>query len=175
MNLLPLAFVVGFCCSVFAQTNKSPGASPPRTVLVTNWTEPSPDFRVVEGKVYNIRLSTNWSDICQKTFGTKMVDDHDPRADILNGRYSLVIKARQFNQTSILCDVYVLGNGEEFLKQILIYHHPLQDQFVTGQTIRSCLAMRVGNFSKAGRVFEAYDCGVRYTNKIPIVQRVKLP
>lgn len=42
-----------------------------RLVLVTNWIVPTPDYRVVDGNVYNIRNSTNWVNLRDNLIGSK--------------------------------------------------------------------------------------------------------
>ena len=107
-------------------------------VLVTNWFQPTADYKIVDGKLYNTRYSTNWTDISQGVSRT-----------ITDGFFDH-LEASDFYGDHMVCDVYVnriMDSPPELIKRIAIRNaSPLV--YSTGSRIPNDLrVMRVANES----------------------------
>ena len=161
------AFFVS-CVAVMAQTNES-------SVLVTNWVTAPSYFRVVDGQVYNPKMSKLWGEVVK-------LADPEP----WNTMYHYAdLRVENLGKILVMCSVLENQKGSDFpedkrngeyVKSIVIYNCPNHDKLVTGQFIDSCIGMRVKNWlAPDGQSFEAYDCGMPCTtNKIPIIKWVKI-
>ncbi len=141
------------------------------SVMLTNYVAPGPNFRMVDGTVYNITNSSLWVDPAY---------DHSPAINPLDNplnvfKYSLVVETIEVGK--ITCGVYrntyrreaytgQLGLADNLLlKHVVITHFPNPDQLVSGQPI-TCLCMRVANYIENGVSLEAYDYGIQATEDV---------
>jgi hypothetical protein len=145
-----------------------------------------PQNRIVGRQLHRPGRSTLWTDMT-----TNILGNVHPRQGIVNTYAPAVpscsiIKVVSVGKTSIVCDVFkqVFDDGgtygvyhivgDEYVKTILIYHHPKHAEITTGTLIYSWkqrrgetpftmpfLSMRVENWNAGdGVVLEAYDCGL---------------
>jgi len=174
--------------SLFAQTtniNQIANTNETRTVLVTNWAEPGPFLRVVNGQLYNTYYSKLWLDAC-RIFAAR---PHPMQPNPWNVLADSV-EVEKIDENKIICGVYeteythetytgsLMPEGKTYLQSIVIYHYPNPLSLVSGQVISginaTCRVMRVENYITNGISYEAYDCGLPYTNRLPVVQKVKM-
>ncbi len=147
-----------------------------RTEIVTNWINAPPSYRLVNGQLYDTRHSIYWGEVSDFISGLK------------SGGIYANLQVESIGKTSIICAVYENEKGIRpsgfpaidetlsgaFIKRILIYHYPNQNELITGQLLMSCVAMRVENWKANGISLESYDCGLPVTNKIPVLKLVKV-
>jgi hypothetical protein len=186
-TLIVLAVIgVMFRWPAVAQTNDTNNAvaqAKPaqfKTVLETNWTFPTTDYRVVGGQLYNIRYSKLWGDP-REAAGLSVGDWMWMGYAI---RYA--IKVNQVRDDKIICAIFrqryqpetytgVLQMvDKEFFEDIVIYHYPNAKSLVSGQDLGDCRCMRVTNYISNGVSLIALDCGVQYTNLVPVIKAVKV-
>lgn len=69
-----------------------------------------------------------------------------------------------------------------FIKNIVVYNYPNTSQLISGQTIsgmgvqiaREIKCIRTKNYTLNNESYEAYDCGVQYTNLIPQIYKTAI-
>ena len=142
-----------------------------------------PQNRIVGRNLYRPGKSTLWTDMA-----TNIVGNAHPRRDTYAppDASCSIIKVVSVGKIPIVCDVFKQlyddggtygvyhGIGDEYVKTILIYHHPKHAEITTGTLIYSSherrgetpftvpfLSVRVENWNDGnGGVLEAYDCGL---------------
>jgi hypothetical protein len=145
-----------------------------------------PQNRIVGGHVYRPGRSTLWSDLATTIFWNALPNQAVVKSYATPAAKCSIIKVATVGKTSISCDVFkqVLDDGgtygvyrvigDEYVKTILIYHHPKHAEITTDTVIYSShqsrgvtpftvpfLSMRVENWNAGdGVVLEAYDCGL---------------
>jgi hypothetical protein len=88
------------------------------------------------------------------------------------------ITADDFIKNGVICSVYydtIDGEvlNEHFWKQIVIFNYP--DELATGESVNTSIrVMKRDNFKQETKMLESYDCGIAYTNLIPVVKTVKV-
>jgi hypothetical protein len=168
--------------SLFAQTtntNQITNTNEVRTGLVTNWVEPGPYLRVVNGQIYNTAYSKLWGSPIELIggFPTLANNGHPIKYEVI---------AEQIENGKIFCSIYAITywwetwtgvEQDEFrepVKTIVVYHYLGAEKLVTGEAFR-CHCMRTTNYvSKSGISYTAFDCGIQSTNLVPVVKKVKI-
>ena len=147
-----------------------------RSFSVTNWVNVPSSYRIFNGKLYDTRHSAYWAEVSDFISHLKV-----------GGVYAN-LKVVTIGKNFIVCDAYSNDKGIRptgfpaldqtlsgaFIKRVVIYNYPQQDQLESGQLLISCIATRVHNLKLDGESIEAYDCGLPCTNKIPVVKIVKM-
>ena len=144
-----------------------------KTVQVTNWIQPGPFLRLVNGQKYNIAYSQLWG---QPSGGR--TEDDDSGHFI---RYETI--PQQIENGKTFCDMYAIrwwydyyGHPKDedrwFVKKIVVYNAP--DNTLLGKPFKfTC--MKVGDYVIGNRfIAEAYDCGIQDTNPVPVVKSVRV-
>ncbi len=161
-------------------------------VQATNRVDPQsslpidPRNRIVGGHVYRPDKSVLWSDLAYTIFWNALPKQAVVKTYATPAARCSIIKVADVGKASISCDVFkeVLDDGgtygvfnvigDEYVKTILIYHHPKHAEITTDAVIYSShqlpgvtpftvpfLSMRVENWNGGdGVVLEAYDCGL---------------
>lgn len=130
MKMFPL-LLVAFCTVSIgrAQTNSAPYV--PKTA----------DMRIVEGKMYNRELSTNWTTL--------------PAAEA-------TLEVVEVIPEGVVVESKVKGVGEK----ILVKHYPGEKKLAKGQTIMTSFrAMKVEGVKDGNATVAAYDCGLSNTKE----------
>jgi hypothetical protein len=154
-----------------AQTNLQ-GVSDFNTVLVTNWIKPGPYLRVVNGQLYNTAYSKLWGNplyAMGMNRGPMIMSYSIKVAKIWNDRISCAV-FKEIYKPETYTGVPQLED-EEFLKYVVIYHYPNSKSMTSGQELGDCRCMRVDNYITNGTSYVALDCGVQYTNLVPVVKK----
>jgi len=156
--------------AAFAQTNIDHF----KTISVTNWVQPGPYLRIVNGQLYNTAYSQLWG---EPVLGL-------PRTGTDGHPIKYVVVPDKWEGDVLMCNVYGISywwetyTGAEqddppsFCKTIAIYH--ARSNLILNQaTIFHC--MKVADLVENNRwVSEAYDCGIQDTNPVPIVKFIKV-
>ena len=144
-----------------------------KTVIVTNWIQPGPYLRVVNGKIYNTAYSYLWGEPRPGLLSVAN-NDHPIRYDVIPTRV---------DGNATFCDIYgttywyETWTGQEqdedrqIYKSIVIYNAPTN---VILDKPFKFTCMKVGDLIQDQRfICEAYDCGVQATNSIPVVKSMR--
>lgn len=109
-----------------------------------NYVPKPEDYRIANGKIYNVMLSTNWV--------------------TLGGGYNY-LEVQTVGPKAILFTVnsMLAYGGFTVTKTFFVYHHPKHDSVTTGQQVESFRCIRVENLNINGVVYEAYDYGYENT------------
>lgn len=155
-----LLFVFTVTVSALAQTNLN--VSTKHFIVTTNYVT-NPDFRRVNGQLYNTRHSTNWWTYVGNIYGVRngvvvceggyrSMNPKPPPSKRPESRYGN-INTEFFRE---------IGNG-----RIAFTNFPNQNGVVVGQWIK-VQAMRVGRFEYfTGTPDELWDCGT--PNLVPVL------
>jgi len=155
--------------------NKIEQLTAENAVWVTNIVKPTPDYRMVNGQVYDTSKSEKW--------GVPPYPEV-PNLNPLDNPWNVIKYSIEFQQIKsedkITCGIYrneyqhetytgQLGlENKEFVRWIIIKNYPDPQSLTTGSEITP-RCMRVDNYINAdGLSFEAYDCGTLLTNDVPI-------
>jgi hypothetical protein len=144
------------------------------TVTTTNWVTPGPYLRVVNGKLYNTFYSTNWGNPLQAIglSGGPTMSYSIKVSKIWEDRISCAV-FRQTYKPETYTGMMQLDD-EEFFEYIVIYHYPNPKSLISGQDLGDCRCMRVDNYITNGVSLVALDCGIQYTNLVPVIKSVKI-
>lgn len=139
--------------------------NPPVQILVTNWIQPTVDFRVVGGQVYNTRYSVKWGPL------DNIVSLHNGQRDYAVG----TITARHKFGDYTICGVEAVGTETtSYVKDIAIRNLP--ESITTGDPLPvwNLRVMRVKNMQFGSDLLETFDCGIQATNLIPVPHYVTM-
>lgn len=144
-----------------------------KTVQVTNWIQPGPFLRLVNGQKYNIAYSQLWG----QPSGGRTEDDNTGHFI----RYDIIPENIDGNKT--FCEMYAIqwwydyyGRPKDedrwFVKKIVVYHAP--ENIILGKPFKfTC--MKVDDFVIGNRfICDAYDCGTQDTNPIPVLKSIRV-
>lgn len=131
--------------------------------VTTNLVEAHPDFRRVDGKLYNRKLSTLWRDVAGnfvKTKGDGIILQafeerkiHGPGVSVMAPNAGLFMNTNFIPPYSPVIGVERVKGGRIFVK-----NYPTSPKPVTGSEIR-CRALPVGTLDFEGETIAAYDYG----------------
>jgi TPR repeat protein len=147
------------------------------TVWVTNFVKLGPNHRVVNGQPYDSYHSELWKNPLE------LAGFHShPNANFRLVTY--LARIETVERDKIMCGVYGQAHwppvangeveGEDLVREIVIYHYPNAESLVSGQYLGDCRCMRVANYNDNGISYEAYDCGVQATNDVTEVVPARL-
>ena len=146
------------CFSAFADTNR-----PAPLIITTNQITAAPNFRVVNGQLYNTEKSQLWKSMTG-----------DCLAVSTNGLLVQLFKIDRIYSRGSMSDNQAPGayssgpHGQRLrqerktpLQQIVLVNYPEQLQPAVGQRL-SFSAMRAGNTNAGDQVLECWDYGLRH-------------
>jgi len=123
----------------------------PVLICAQQWPD---EFRTVDGKLYDVRYSTNWASLF-------ILLDRE------NGGTIGLIKANRFVDDYVICDVYCLDNS--FAKQVAV-RNLARTGITSGDYVTAPKdhVMKIKNVQIGNQVLEAFDYGVAAEPPKPI-------